>query len=227
MAYKPKTRREQFLPKGGSGLAVEIFWGSKFTPELTHQYRPLVEMVAALADHVRERIRDRSRGPDGSRLGPGVRSGAMWRSLQVAASSKKRGRGAVVKFGRSSVPYDKLKDGSVVPRPGAKKVRNRDKAKFVSGLGFAPFIDWDNRRLASVMGQSRGAMVEMRKMRRAAGGGRPVSILKPSRAEADAIVSMLHRWIPHISFEHNGPPSRPPIKGDRRLAAKIKHALRL
>ena len=209
MAYKRKTIREKFRPAGGSGLSIDVTWGAKFTPRLIRAWRPVAHMGGVWGFHIRERVRDRKKGPTGQKLGPGVLSGGMWEGLKVSIKGSRGGKGALVEFGRTSHPYRRNSKGEIVrkmrrrergkPAKLAKRVKNRFKALAVSGL--------------------------LRGMTKAAGGGPPTMILTPSQSEADAATSYIRDGVERRGMEGNMQSRKPPSGGDRRLLAKLRRSL--
>jgi len=227
MAYKSSVTVEKFRPAGGQGLSVDIRWGSKFTPRMIQQWNPVARLAAVWAFHMRDRVRDRKRGPDGGTLGPGVVSGAMWKSLTVSIRASRGGKGAMAYFARSSPPYSRLETGEIVRRrhrkeKGEKKgkfvksVPNKFKALAVSGMTRVFKI------LPDYSGQLAPRLVQQTK---AAGGGRPMMILTPSASEGSAVMSFLAMGIERRGMEGNQQARPAPRRGDRRLLSSLRRSL--
>ena len=222
MAYKRKTKTDKFRPAGGKGLSIDIKWGSKFTPRLIRQWRPVAQLAAVWGFHIRERVRDHKRGPTGQRLGPGKLSGGMWKGLAVGIRSAHGGRGGLVYFAGSSPPYRKNSKGEIVrrrhrPEPGKKKgkfhkgVKNTFKALIVSGLG----RQWTFTKSGG----------KWQKQTKAAGGGKPTMILTPSASEGQAVTSFVAMGIDKRGMQGNQRARKAPQRGDRRLLSKLKRSL--
>ena len=220
MAYKPKSRRETFRPPGGSGIGIDIFWGSKFNHRAARAWRPLAQVVAVWAFHIRERVRDHETGPTGLPVGPGEISGAMWKSLTVSPKRYRGGNGARVYFARSSRGMRRNRKGETYEkrkRDGRlhKKVRNADKARAVSGMGKSPWIVWT----------ADGPQFEMRTMKKAAGGHERVNILTPTADEQSACVSVLQRYFTEVAYDHSEPGPKSPLIGDRKLVSRMQRVM--
>ena len=246
---KGKARREKFRPPGGKGLSIDIYWGAKFTPRVIMAWRPAVKLTAAVAFHIRQRVRDKAQASDGSRLGPGVLSGEMWKALTVTPASKHGGMGGRAYFARKSKAYRKNRKGEIVLKTQRVATKGRAAKLTLKRGGVAvaegkvagvkeKAISVRNRDKAlAVSGMSRNAptttwrngvpIVKLGPQKAAAGGHAPISILEPSGSEAEAVASVLLLGAQGLAWEHNLQSPKTKLKGDRRLIQKIRRALGL
>tara|TARA_Y100001963_G_scaffold26241_2_gene35738 strand:+ start:299 stop:1117 length:819 start_codon:yes stop_codon:yes gene_type:complete len=138
-AKKSKILIEEYRPSSGSGVAIQIRYAGKLTPEEIRRWKPVARVTAVLALHIRDRIRDRSLAHDGQKMGPGKISGGMWRGLATSVTAKGRAR---VYFRGQSVSYQRDNKGGYFARKDSQgreiKVKNEWKATNVSGLGMVP-----------------------------------------------------------------------------------------
>ena len=243
-----KARREVFRPAGGKGLSIDVYWGPKFTPRLIHTWRPAVKICATIAFHIRARVRDRQKASDGGKLGPGVLSGEMWRSLTVAPVSRHGGVGARAYFARNSKAYRKNRKGQVVLKTQVVETKARA-AKFrttrsglklsagkVAGTREKAMTVRNRDKALAVSGMSKNApttkwrngqpVVTYGPQKTASGGHSPISILQPSSSEADAVGTCILLAIGGRAMETKDKP-KIPMKGDRALIQKIRRSLGL
>jgi len=132
---KTTIELEHYRPPGEDGIAITIRYSGKLTAKGVELWRPIGRATAILGVHIRERVRDKRKGPTGRRLGPGKVSGKMWDSLSASITASGRARlyfrGQSESWYNTSTGPKKRKDSMGKP----VKVKNVNKAQNVAGLG--------------------------------------------------------------------------------------------